>query len=55
MKQVLDGEKGEHWWIIDGQITAHGKVYVPPESPALAGLLAHAHGYGHEGTKKTLH
>jgi hypothetical protein len=55
MKQVLDGEKGEHWRIINDLITAHGKVYVPPESPALAGLLAHAHGCSHEGTEKTLH
>jgi hypothetical protein len=29
--------KGEHWWIIDDLITAHSKVYVPLESPALAG------------------
>jgi hypothetical protein len=55
MKQVLDSEKMEHWWITDVLITAHGKVYVPPESPALAGLLAHTHGCGHEGTKKTLY
>jgi hypothetical protein len=55
MKQVLDGERGEHWRIIDNQITAHGKVYVPPESPTMASLLAHAHGYGHEGTEKMLH
>jgi hypothetical protein len=55
MKQVLDGEKGEHWQIIDDLITTHGKVYVPPESLTLAGLLAHAHDCGHEGTEKTLH
>jgi hypothetical protein len=52
---VLDGDKGEHWQIIDGLITMCGKVYVPPDSPALPGLLAHTHGCGHEGTKKTLH
>jgi hypothetical protein len=55
MKQVLNGEKGEHWRIIDGLITTHGKVFVPMESPVLLGLLAHAHGCGHEGTEKTLH
>jgi hypothetical protein len=33
----------------------HGKVYVPPESPELAGLLAHTHECGHEGTEKMLH
>jgi hypothetical protein len=55
MKQVLDNEKGEHWRIIDSLIMAHGKVYVPPESPTLVGLLAHAHSCGHEGTEKTLH
>jgi hypothetical protein len=47
MKQVLDGEKVKHWRIINDLMTAHGKVYVPPESPTLAGLLAHAHGCGH--------
>jgi hypothetical protein len=41
--------------VIDGLITTRGKVFVPPESPALPGLLAHANGCGHEGTKKTLH
>jgi hypothetical protein len=55
MKQVLDGEKGEHWQIVDGLITSRCKVFVPAESPALPGLLAHAHGCGHEGTEKTLH
>jgi hypothetical protein len=52
---VLDGEKGEHWRIIDDLITVHGKVYVRPESPVLASLLAHTHGCDHEGTEKTLH
>jgi hypothetical protein len=33
----------------------HGKVYAPPESPELAGLLAHMHECGHEGTEKMLH
>jgi hypothetical protein len=55
IKQVLNGERGEHWRIIDNQITTHGKVYVPPESPTLASLLAHAYGCGHEGTEKMLH
>jgi hypothetical protein len=55
MKQVLDGEEGEHWWIIDDLITVHGKVYVPPQSSVLAGLLGHTHNCGHEGTEKMLH
>jgi hypothetical protein len=55
MKQVLDGEKGEHWQIVNELITSCGKVFVPVEYLALPGLLAHAHGCGHEGTEKTLH
>jgi hypothetical protein len=52
---VLDGEKGDHWWIVDGLITSHDRVFVPVESSVLPDLLAHAHGCGHEGTEKTLH
>jgi hypothetical protein len=52
---VLDGEKGEHWRIIEGLIMSHGKVFVPMESLVLPGLLAHAHECGHEGIEKTLH
>jgi hypothetical protein len=55
IKQVLNDEKGEHWQIIDGLIMAQGKVYVPPESPALPDFLAHAHECDHEGTKNALH
>jgi hypothetical protein len=55
IKQVLNGGKGEHWRIIDGLITAQSKVYVPPESPTLPDLLAHAHECGHEGIEKALH
>jgi hypothetical protein len=39
MKQVLDGEKGEHWRVIDSLITSHVKVFVPNGVP---GLLAHS-------------
>jgi hypothetical protein len=55
MKQVLDGEKGEHLRVVDGLITSQGKVFVSAESPTLPSLLAHAHGCGHEGIEKVLH
>jgi hypothetical protein len=42
-------------WVIDDLIMSNGKVFVPAESPALSGHLAHAHGCGHEVTEKTLH
>jgi hypothetical protein len=29
MKQVLNDEKGEQWWVIDGMVMARGKVFVP--------------------------
>jgi hypothetical protein len=54
-KQVRDGEKGNHWRIVDDLITSHDRVFVLTESLMLPGLLAHAHGCGHEGTEKTLH
>jgi hypothetical protein len=54
-KQVLDGEKGDHWQTVDSLITSHDRVFMPAESPALFGLLAHANGCGHEGTEKALH
>jgi hypothetical protein len=31
-----------------------GRVFMPASSPLRRALLAHAHGTGHEGTKKTL-
>jgi hypothetical protein len=55
MKQVLDGEKGEHLRVVDGLITSQGKVFVSAESLTLPSLLAHAHGCGHEGIEKALH
>jgi hypothetical protein len=54
-KQMMDDKKGDHWQIVDGLITSHDRVSVPTKSPALPGLLAHAHGCGHESTEKTLH
>jgi hypothetical protein len=52
---VPAGAKGEQWQVVDGLITVHGKVYVPPASPAVQLVLSDAHGAGHEGTMKTLH
>jgi hypothetical protein len=51
MKQVVDGEKGEHWRVVDGLITLQDMVFVPMESPALPDFLAHTHGCGREGTE----
>jgi hypothetical protein len=53
--EVMAGERGEQWQVVDGLITMHGKLYVPASSSSVSRILESAHGIGHEGAEKTLH
>jgi hypothetical protein len=53
--EVLAGNKGDTWKIVDGLITVGDKVYVAVDSPSLPAIMVATHGMGHEGTEKTLH
>jgi hypothetical protein len=53
-KDVVAGERGDKWRVVDGLITVADKVYVPAASPLLPAILAAVHDMGHEGTEKTL-
>jgi hypothetical protein len=53
-KEVLAGERGDKWRVVDDLITVAGKVYVSAASPLLPAILAVVHDMGHEGTEKTL-
>jgi hypothetical protein len=53
--EVLAGNKGDTWKIVDGLITVGDKVYVAVDSPSLPTIMVVTHGMGHEGTEKTLH
>jgi hypothetical protein len=54
-EEVQAGRRGDRWKLVDGLITVDGKAYASADSPCLQGILAVAHGMGHEGAEKTLH
>jgi hypothetical protein len=53
--EVVVGNRGDKWKLVDGLIVVDGKVYLPTSSPSLQVALTSAHGTGHEGLAKTLH
>jgi hypothetical protein len=53
--EIVAGERGDQWQVIDGLVTVAGKVYVHPTSTSLPIVVSWAHEMDHEGVEKPLH
>lgn len=49
------GTRAGPWSLIDGLVTFHDRLYIPPASPLLHEVLTTVHDDGHEGVQRTLH
>jgi hypothetical protein len=53
--EVMRGDRGTDWAVVDDLVTYHGSIYISASSPSLQNALTTSHGMGHEGAQKTLH
>jgi hypothetical protein len=54
-QDVVAGDHGGDWALVDGPIIVSERVFVPRTSASLSAQLTNAHDTGHEGIQKTLH
>lgn len=53
--EVLAGQRGAPWTVIDGMLLFYKIIYVPASSTILPSILSALHEEGHEGVQKMLH
>jgi hypothetical protein len=53
--EVMRGDRGIDWAVVDDLVTYCGRIYISASSPSLQDVLTSSHGMGHEGAQKTLH
>jgi hypothetical protein len=53
--EVVTGNHGDKWWVIDGLVTVANRIHIPVASPLVQVVVKTAHVVGHEGMEKTLH
>jgi hypothetical protein len=51
--EVMRGDRGTGWTVVDDLVTYCGRIYINASSPSLQDVLTSSHGMGHEGAQKT--